>query len=328
MKTAFFQNVEIPYIETRRIDHDLDGQSFVLFALTYKGEIAGQHGEVKSSGQRLADSLNPLLDQKGTLKLADKSFDAFYLGHDASTSYYIVREVLGFEITFWFTLESPERISDALGGEWLASIRQFQKLLDTSEDERPLQRFFEEHPIFLVGPKGHFGLRYGTVVSQFPLGADFKTDFAYLYETTVSRCLVLLEIESPNCPIFTSKDEFSRQFNHAIQQLEDWSSWCKDNIPFLRDVFGLSSSSILTPVFRLVAGRRHQISNRRRKRRYAEKSKLLTREISYCTYDRLLEQIPRDLMGRSTPQIECASYKSQKFSEKKKQWQENLLPPF
>lgn len=48
------------------------------------------------------------------------------------------------------------------------------------------------------------------LISQFPIGADFKADFAFAFFNSTGVYLELIEIESPTMRMFTQNDEFSR----------------------------------------------------------------------------------------------------------------------
>lgn len=191
----------------------------------------------------------------------------------------------------------------------------FKTLLRQSSSERPSQRFLEKHPkLLLFGVGGP--AQDNIVISQFPLGPDFRADFAYLAIRTGRDVLTLVEIESPKLKIFGAKDEFSQAFNHALQQLEDWSRWCKDNRQTLLNMFAsLKLSNPIVPEFRLIAGRRHQVNNPRRKRRYSEKVSSLAHGFSFSTYDSMIHYLPDDFSDHHS-HIRCVSYGAETFSLK------------
>ena len=102
-------------------------------------------------------------------------------------------------------------------------VGQLKALIETASREGELQTFLEKNPWLLVRSHavGNF------VISQFPLGSDHRSDFAIFYQHSAGNVIQLVEIESPRLQIFNAKDEFSQPFNHSIQQLEDWSGWCR-----------------------------------------------------------------------------------------------------
>src|SRR4051794_7200332 len=102
-------------------------------------------------------------------------------------------------------------------------IDNLRNLIEVATTEAPIQEYLEKYP-FLVS--GSSRVKGKVVISQFPLGADFKADFAYVISNSGGTYLVLIEIERPDMRIFLDNDEFTQPYNHAFQQLQDWASWC------------------------------------------------------------------------------------------------------
>lgn len=99
-------------------------------------------------------------------------------------------------------------------------IKDLEKLIDSNVKEREIQPFLEKYPWLLTGTHPTY-----EVISQFPLGSDFRCDFVYFFSWSSGNFIQMIEIESPQLEIFNTKDEFTQGFNHALQQLEDWSNW-------------------------------------------------------------------------------------------------------
>jgi hypothetical protein len=183
-------------------------------------------------------------------------------------------------------------------------------------NERPIQRFIETHPAVLL-PRPRYVLG-DALISQFPLGADFKADFAFAFFNSTGVFLELIEIESPKIQMFTQQDEFSRPFAHALQQAEDWLEWSQRNQPALLGILapllkGHETWQRIGVTCRVIAGERSQRKNVRRERRYTAKSEQLKPKIEILTYDRLVDEAKfiTEAIG-----ARCVSYKSQSYFEK------------
>jgi hypothetical protein len=106
----------------------------------------------------------------------------------------------------------------------------FREVLEGAKDERPLQRFFEEHPQPLVVPLGGGHGRWA--IPQQRLGSEFVPDFVIAEKSSVGFEWVAIELESPRARMFTTRGDPSRQLNHAIRQVSEWRTWLKNNRPY------------------------------------------------------------------------------------------------
>jgi hypothetical protein len=172
-------------------------------------------------------------------------------------------------------------------------LNELKLLIDTAQTEAPIQAFLEENPYLVIGVNDAI---LSMLISQFPLGAEFRADFAFVSYDSAGTYLHLIEIERPTLHIFVDTDEFSQPFNHAVQQLQDWVLWCEMNQPYLQNVLEpllqFGGSGHLTPICRLIAGRRAELKNTKRKRRYSAKVNKSPRGIEISTYDRFLSSLP------------------------------------
>jgi hypothetical protein len=154
-------------------------------------------------------------------------------------------------------------------GESVAdNARKLKTLLDTDPPESEMQRFFEQYPYLLDYNTGG-----GAVITQLPLGSDYRCDFAWTYRSSQGVFLTLVEIESPRMQIFNKADEFTQKFNHAVQQLRDWGYWVDTHADSIREIMRPfydqnMTYRISTLTLHLIAGRRSQLSNATRKRRW------------------------------------------------------------
>lgn len=197
-----------------------------------------------------------------------------------------------------------------------ALLNELAALLDGENvSEQIVQSYLERHPEILVA---NHTPNPRCVISQFPLGPDFRCDFAFYTYPSFGMMLHLTEIESPRLEPFTGGDEFSSQFNHAFQQLEDWSGWVKQNRdaiyhlvqPLVTAGYGPQAPHFDDVFLDLVIGRRRHLSNARRKRRWTERVARLPRLTSVRTWDGFIES-RRD--RRFSERYPCLRYHEQAF---------------
>ena len=150
-------------------------------------------------------------------------------------------------------------------------IDQYNALVDTFQPEAEYQRFIEEHPVFLDPLAAE-------IIPRARLGVEFVTDFVvrrhdYRY--------LAVEIEKPQDPIFTRKNDFTKEFSHAIGQVIDFQGWVADNIAYAQKHFPL----IENPAGLLVIGRRSSLDDKQcaKLRRWCANS----RTIEVLTFDDL-----------------------------------------
>lgn len=199
------------------------------------------------------------------------------------------------------------------------TVTELRQLVDQRTHERELQAFLQKNPWLLVAEQ----IDPPFLIAQFPLGPDHRCDFAYFFRYSSGEYLKLIEIESPRLEIFNRSDEFTDHFNHALQQLEDWSSWCQRNPS--------SIASLLEPLFEqgfvhslpgvtrirllLLAGRRTQILNARRRRRWQERINRLPANTEVRTWDGFIESIPlaKHAFNNIQSDVRCLAYSKQRY---------------
>lgn len=104
-------------------------------------------------------------------------------------------------------------------------VRQFSALLQEDASEKAYQDFLAEYPVFLDPVAAE-------VMSQKPLGVEFKTDFVvrrHDYEYLV------VEIEKPQDRIFTQKGDFTAPFFHAFGQVLEFQAWVDQHVAYARE---------------------------------------------------------------------------------------------
>ena len=104
-----------------------------------------------------------------------------------------------------------------------------------NREEQRIQRFLEQHPQFLPGLRGvndfaNHGVFYDLIFPKFPLNGTFNRipDFMFVTKSSIEAQVTFIEIEEPSKQIFTANNDFTSEFNHAFQQLEDWKSWLEE----------------------------------------------------------------------------------------------------
>ena len=139
-------------------------------------------------------------------------------------------------------------------------------------------------------------------VSKFKLGDDYVTDFV-IHE--IPDGYILVEIERPGIVLFkkTTPPERTQDFNHAIEQIENWRAWVGNNYAYASSKLrGISPS----PMCWLIAGRRTQLSEPERIR-LAEINDENKGRYKILTYDDLIDRLRLVLSRLTEPSTEDSS---------------------
>ncbi len=142
--------------------------------------------------------------------------------------------------------------------------------------ERHLHEFLLNNPIALDS----YGLQ---VMSEVRLGKQYRVDLIFQY-SFANRRVMLVELERADIPIFTKQGRLRWNVTHAVQQVEDWLRWWKENPSMVPKPL---DSSI--PVDGLVVIGRSEGMDEDTKRRLLHLNN--NRKVKVITYDDLLEQI-------------------------------------
>jgi len=150
------------------------------------------------------------------------------------------------------------------GRTLLACCDALESLINASGvDEPTLLRFFKEQPhaAFLIEPDHQKAWREQKIQGYGQIDVVFqKTNGRY----------VAVEIEPPNEPIFCSNDEFSKRFDHAIDQVEQWKLGALKHPTLLETSLGMSDMQ--PPDGAVVMGRSANISTPKRQERWHNRS--------------------------------------------------------
>jgi len=174
-------------------------------------------------------------------------------------------------------------------------LAEWENVLGNAKNEQDIQNFLERHPSLLPGLFDyHNGPLHGIVVSKFPFGADYVSDFAFVSRHSMALQFTFLEIEDPKKRIFTKNGLFTKEFNHARQQIADWKIWVEKNVDTLMNMFSPmfetynAWNDYKTFRFYLLYGRRDEIElSKKRKERWSGIMATSDGQTFVLSYDRL-----------------------------------------
>ncbi len=152
--------------------------------------------------------------------------------------------------------------------------------MNTSGKEEEVHQFLKNNSVII-------GLT-STIepISKFKLGSDYVTDFVI---REIPDVYVFIEIERPNMKLFkkTTPPERTAEFNHAIEQIENWKVWIAKYPNYISDKLpGFSRN----PYFWLIAGSRIHLSDAEQKR-LKEINEVYRSIYQIFTYDDLIDRV-------------------------------------
>lgn len=163
-----------------------------------------------------------------------------------------------------------------------ANVDDFECILNSAQDERPLQEFLAAHPCFL-----RLQLPSAQDVwcwDRPRLGAELIPDFLLCRRDSTGFRWTMVELESPAKPALNQSGRPSGKLNEAIGQIRDWRIWLRDNISYARTQLGFKGIEGECDALAVI-GRRTQLDTNR-VQRYRE----LSRDgIAVMSYDRILD---------------------------------------
>ena len=178
----------------------------------------------------------------------------------------------------------PLRQGVALSQDKLAAIRAeievFEELVNTCGKEEEAHQFLKNSAT-LLGLTSNID-----PLSKFKLGDDYVTDFVI---REVPEGYVLVEIEQPSMKMFKkiAPQDRTQEFNHAIEQIENWRAWVRKNHAYIcSKLEGISPN----PVCWLIAGRRSTLTTKE-SGRLAEINQEYAGAYKIFTYDDLISRI-------------------------------------
>lgn len=101
------------------------------------------------------------------------------------------------------------------------------------QKEQVVQEFLETHSELIPTPNLlNHNLHFESVISKFPLGTEFVTDYVYLTKSSDRWRITLVELESPEKLLFTKNIKNATTtavFNAALDQVRSWKEYLVDN---------------------------------------------------------------------------------------------------
>ncbi len=175
----------------------------------------------------------------------------------------------------------------------------FLDLINKKEKEQIYQKFLEDHTKFIPREfvQNH-GVGQGLVLRKLSFGADYKTDFFFFSKSSDDWNAVFIEIEKPSSKFFRqSSNEFHSDFNHALQQINQWKAWFlsdQNKGTFLSSVSAIQVPEHMArnPTFNkyvLVYGRRGEYKGNEDRRRLIRATE--TDDFKIITFDSLAENV-------------------------------------
>jgi hypothetical protein len=104
-------------------------------------------------------------------------------------------------------------------------IAKYLEELENAKDEKPMQRYLQEHPQFLLGEPW---VQCRWVIPQPNLGGKYVPDFLVARLNSMGVVWTLIELESPQAPLFTDGRP-RRQLSKGMSQINDWRRWIANN---------------------------------------------------------------------------------------------------
>jgi len=164
-------------------------------------------------------------------------------------------------------------------------------------DEEKIQQWIELHPDII--PDGKF-VCDRWVLSKVPIGTKKITDLAFLHETSGPWWFYMVELARPVVQIFNKADEFTSGFHHEVQQVRDWIGDFRNHAQSLSSdtsvKFGerfAQGLRLCSSIGMLFVGRRSELNNELRKKRWADFCESMYPHIEVRTYDHLVDVVAR-----------------------------------
>lgn len=121
----------------------------------------------------------------------------------------------------------------------MALLDEYEKVLTITKPERRqkeqcVQDFLEENSELLPTPflQNH-KLHFDIIVSKFPLGNTYITDYVYITKSSYEWDIVLVELEDPDKLYFSDKNltdsDPSHKLHEAINQVLSWQAYIRDH---------------------------------------------------------------------------------------------------
>ena len=123
------------------------------------------------------------------------------------------------------TLDELVQEKESELSDYDTTVSNYEKIINDPKVEEPkIQKFFEDNPLLL-------DRKITKLYSQKSFGGEkFPDFFTIMHDGTH----ILVEIEKPQCSLYTKKGNPSSDFSHAEEQVREYLAWAKENMEFLR----------------------------------------------------------------------------------------------
>jgi hypothetical protein len=180
--------------------------------------------------------------------------------------------------------------SEVHGPLTLAIVQELRDVIESAQDERPIQLFIEEHPqtiAALLGGRERF------ILPRYPLAGKYVPDFLAGDIDSLGIRWMLVELETPKCSVtLASKNELDMFARRGVAQIQDWREWLQNNLDMARrpvskdgagliDIRPMSEGLVLVGRRELLKDNSHAVRNPFRERN----------AIRIQTYDWLVERL-------------------------------------
>lgn len=184
----------------------------------------------------------------------------------------------------------PEEIAGLKPIKWSipnpSLMDQFSHALEDAHDEKPLQRFFENHPVALLTGlvRPHTAWVIPRPKLPTPNGGGWVPDFMVCEWSSVGPDWIIVELESPTMTPLTKAGGVSYICNHAAEQINNYKTFIREHGYYLRANGWPKLHAECRGV--IVIGRRSDPN----RSKYADKLEAFRRQrIEVASYDRLVE---------------------------------------
>lgn len=191
-------------------------------------------------------------------------------------------------VTTEMTRNGYPKLCVARGDVDEATIAAFESALETATDERPLQRFFEDHPSVLAG---ELRANCRWVLPQADLGGRYVPDFLTARLDSGGMQWTLVELESPTAQLFTRDGLPRKELRKGLSQIQDWRNWLTANRDLARRArsdhgLGLIGMDHLASGIVIIGRRQHRSPTDQERL----KSLIVRERVLIRSYDWLLEE--------------------------------------
>lgn len=205
-------------------------------------------------------------------------------------------------------------------------IEKFKQIIDAPQEdgtkkEQEIQNFLEDNAELIPTPhRLNHQVNLGAIISKFPLGNRYITDYVYISKSSDRWNVVFVELELPEKTMFTNaKNQVNAtsKFNEALNQVRSWQTYLNNH---RQEVIKQLEPLLVPPVmrrnkinfcFELIYGRSCEKNSTER----SDYINLISEQsnIKIMTYDTLISYYESDLII----QKDIMSFKQGKYHYKK-----------